>query len=338
MINLEMLNGDTYVSFLALTKLVDKLELSKLDVTEVKTSYKDKTATFLFENSVELYVAFEILDDTILTRYYTTDTNFLKSGKFLDETEDLYFYNSDFKLSSILYIHYYLMVNNVSDIVITKIINNYCHFTSNNIFFMIDMDKSEIIVDSDEVFENTLVTFKPENYKEIELNTYRYLEDKQLYISMTQDYENYNKKDFLLEYNIFADDVLNYFNGSKNFRWVCKGFYLDNSHYVFTIDFIRLSDNVKARIVINQVKIDKIDYRIQYSLDSDFKFNIIDINIYSFDNFKYKEIVNIYTDKYEVDWYNQNNYTATFKDSQNNYFDYTDILDLIKQNIFNFCF
>lgn len=338
MINLEMLNGDTYVSFLALTKLVDRLELSKLDVTEVKTSYKDKTATFLFENQVELYVTFEILDDTILTRYYTTDTNFLKSGKFLDETEDLYFYNSDFKLSSILYIHYYLTVNNVSDIVITKIINNYCHFISNNICFLIDIDKSEIIVDSDEVFENTLVTFKSENYKEIELNTYRYLEEKQVYISMTQDYENYNKKDFLLEYDTFADDVLNYFNGSKGFRWVCKGYYLDNSNYVFTIDFIRLSDNVKSRIVINQTKIDRIDYIRQYGLDADFKFNIIDINIYSFDNFRYKEIVNIYTDKFEVDWFNQNNYTATFKDSLDNSFDYTDILDLIKQNIFNFCF
>ena len=338
MINLDMLNGDTYVSFLALTKLVDKLDLSKLDVTEVKTNYKDKTATFLFANAVELYVVFEILDDTILTRYYTTDTNFLKSGKFLDETEDLYFYNSDFKLSSILYIHYYLMVNNVSDIVITTISNDCCHFISSNICFMIDMDKSEIIVDYDDAFENTLVTFKPENYKEIELNTYRYLEDKQLYISMTQDYENYNKKDFLLEYNIFADDVLNYFNGSKSFRWVCKGLYLDNSNYVFTIDIIRLTDNVKARIVINQTKIDKIDYIRQYGLDTDFNFNIIDINIYSFDNFKLKEIVNIYTDKFEVDWFNQKNYTATFKDSLDNSFDYTDILELIKQNIFNFCF
>lgn len=338
MINIEMLNGDTYISFLAIAKLVDRLDLSKLYVVEVETSYQDKTATFMFKNSVELYVTFEILDDTILTRYYTTDNNFLKSGKFLDEIEDLYFYNSDFKLSSILYIHYYLIVNNVSNRVITKITNDYCHFIANNTFFVTDIDKSEIMIDSDDVFENTLVTFKSENYKDIELNTYRRLEEKQLYISMVQDYENYTKKDFLVEYNIFADDVLNYFNGSKNFGWICKGLYLDNSNYVFTIDFVRLSDNVKSRVIINQVKIDKIDYVRQFGLNSDVNFNILDINIVAFDIEGYEEGLTIYTDKFEVEWFYNNPETASIKDSQGNVFDYIDILDLIKKSMFTFSF
>lgn len=336
--NVEMV-GNTYTSFLAIAKLVDRLDLSKLDddVVEVETNYQDKTANFIFKNSMELYVSIEILDDTVTTRYYTTDNNYIKFGKFLDKIEDLYFYNSNFKLSSILYIHYYLMVNNASNQVITKITNDYCQCMTGNSFFVIDIDSSEIMIDTDDVFEYTLVTFKVGNYKDIiELNTYRRLEEKQLYISTIKDYENYIKKDFLVEYNILADDVLNFFNNFKFFGWFCKDLYLDNSNYVFTIDFVRLYDNVKSRLIINQVKIDKSDYVKQFGLNSDVKFNILDINIVAFDDDGSGECV--YTNKFEVEWFDNNRETASIKDSKGNIFDYFDIIDLIKDEMFTFSF
>lgn len=343
MLNIEALEGTPYISFLAFSKFVSDFNLNAtidLEIKDIEISYTNKMATFTFKNGVEIYVMQTIIDNMITLDYYSSNKKFFDKGMVRYYIDDLYFYTDNFVLSSILFIAYELLINNDSGVVNTKIVQKTeCHFYCNPDFFVVEMDKVDLEIDyeADKVIRH--LKFKPLNFKRnIEVSIFRGIDSEKQELIMNINCEDYNKMDFLMEPDSFAKSVIGYFSGDKLFKWENAGTYLDNSNFAFTTDIIRISDNVKARISINQIKIDKIDYSRQYGLDSDFNFNIIDINIYSFDNFKDKEIVNIYTDKFEVEWTNQNNYTATFKDSQGNFFDYADILDLIKQNIFNFCF
>lgn len=343
MLNIEALEGTTYISFLAFSKFVSDFNLNEtidLEIKEVEISYIDKIATFTFKNGVEICVMQTIINNMITLDYYSSDEKFFDKGTIIYYIADLYFHIDNFVLSSILFISYELLINNDSRVVNTKIIQKTeCHFYYNTDFFVVDMNNVDLELDyaTDKVTRH--LKYKTFNFKRnIEVSIFRELGSEKQELLINLNCKDYNKSDFLLEPDSFSKDIIGFFAGDKLFDYENAGMYLDNSNFAFTTDIIRISDNVKARITINQIKIDKIDYSRQYYLDSDFKFNIIDINIYLFDNFKDKEIVNIYTDKFEVEWTNKNNYTATFKDSQHNYFDYIDILDLIKQNIFNFCF